>query len=256
MARNLKKSSKEKASIFSAPIEFFGNFFSSSISIKKIQKNLLKEMLRACKQRSSKSAPNTFEIFLPSQDFLKLSSRRTLEDLYVYIEKALVEQDLVMEGTLHLVFSEAKEFLVQASYDDEAGRPLTQINHQSSGDTIVLKKTSMYDFSTVPLNLPPIRKFASLTIQNGKEMGTSLEFGEKKVFLGRRQQNDLILSDPSSSRLHAYITYERHRHVLHDASSMNGTYINNHRIKDSAGVRLRLNDEIRIGSTKLIYNLL
>ena len=65
--------------------------------------------------------------------------------------------------------------------------------------------------------------------------------------------NDFVLSDEGASRVHAYISYERHRHVLRDAGSLNGTFVNKKQVD-----RCTLNhgDKILIGSTTLIYKVL
>ena len=94
---------------------------------------------------------------------------------------------------------------------------------------------------------------ASLTVVEGPDLDAYLEIGEKQVYIGRRDKNEFILTDTNASRLHAWISYEHHRHELYDAQSTNGTFFNGRRI-DSC--RLQHGDKIRIGMTVLRYEVI
>ena len=61
-----------------------------------------------------------------------------------------------------------------------------------------------------------------------------------------------ILTDSNISRVHAWVSYERHRHVLYEAQSRNGTFINGERREMQC---LRNGDEIRLGTTALRYEV-
>ena len=89
-------------------------------------------------------------------------------------------------------------------------------------------------------------------MEEGDDEGACLEIGDHKIYIGRRSENEFLLTDPNASRLHAYIDYVRHRHVLYDAQSMNGTFVNGKRI-DS--IVLQPDDLIQIGNTVLRYEV-
>ena len=78
-------------------------------------------------------------------------------------------------------------------------------------------------------------------------------FGERQIYIGRKETNDFVLADESVSRIHAYIAYERHRHVLYDAGSLNGTFVNK---KSISRRELKDGDKILIGRTTLTYKVL
>ena len=80
-----------------------------------------------------------------------------------------------------------------------------------------------------------------------------MRLGERKVYMGRMPQNEFILTDTNVSRVHAWIAYESHRHVLYDADSRNGSFVNGLRTEMQ---RLRDGDEIRLGTTALRYGVL
>ena len=67
-------------------------------------------------------------------------------------------------------------------------------------------------------------------------------------------KNDFILTDTNASRVHAYIAYERHRHVLYDAESLNGTFVNGTLLEEPC--ILKAGDEIQIGNTVLLYDVI
>ena len=94
---------------------------------------------------------------------------------------------------------------------------------------------------------------ALLTVVEGPDMDAYLEFGEGQIYIGRREKNDFILTDTKASRLHAWIAYENHRHVLYDAQSTNGTYVNGEPVESLC---LCSGDEIQIGTTVLLYEVI
>ena len=91
------------------------------------------------------------------------------------------------------------------------------------------------------------------------EQSGKLSRGVYKLRCGRSDEvedisaNTLVLTDTNASRLHAWISYEHHRHELYDAQSTNGTFVNGRRI-DSC--RLQHGDKIRIGMTVLRYEVI
>ena len=232
-------------------VGFFRRKFSGELEPSAIRKALEQEMAR--RRRHTKNGflvPNTYEVALCEEDYQRLSSARLLEDLTVFLEKALIRTDSFMEGALSIRFrevaGEGKGLLeVVSRYED--AKPAAAAATESN--TLVLAHTEF----TRPLNLPPVRLLASLRVVRGIDAKVHLEIGERKVYLGRREQNDLMLTDLNVSRLHASIDYERHRHVIRDADSLNGLFINGERKKEAC---LLPGDEIGLGSTLLRYEVL
>ena len=66
-----------------------------------------------------------------------------------------------------------------------------------------------------------------------------------KNTLGRKPDNDIVISDQSASRRHAEIFYQDNILVIYDLKSTNGTFVNRERVKEP--VVLRSGDQIRIG---------
>ncbi|HSQ20701.1 MAG TPA: SpoIIE family protein phosphatase, partial [Blastocatellia bacterium] len=72
-----------------------------------------------------------------------------------------------------------------------------------------------------------------------------------KLTIGRSSRNDICISDPFASRLHAEIRRENDQVMLVDNGSANGTFVNGQRVTDS--LRLNVGDIVRIGETEIEY---
>ncbi|MPN61701.1 hypothetical protein SDC9_209443 [bioreactor metagenome] len=94
--------------------------------------------------------------------------------------------------------------------------------------------------------------FGKVQIVEGLDKGMKVEVGSKRINIGRRESNELPLTDMNTSRLHAYVIYEEGNHVLHDAKSLNGTYVNGHRITRKI---LCSGDRIKVGNTIILYEV-
>lgn len=233
---------------------FFNRRLGSSVEQAEVMKKLEHELLhRRKKGRMDTVVPNSFYIELTEEDYQRLCVRRFLDELYVQVEKLVIQNDCFMDEDLAITVNSSSGLakgscVVAARFaDDEAAENTIS---QVECNTIILDKS---EFSP-PLNLPVEHKTVSLLAVEGPDIDSYLEFGEKQIYIGRRVNNDFILTDTNASRLHAYITYERHRHVLYDAESLNGTFVNGTRVVSPQ--LLRTGDEITIGGTVLLYEVI
>ena len=93
---------------------------------------------------------------------------------------------------------------------------------------------------------------AVLTVTDGCDKGKQMIIAEYRVNIGRRENNEMSLFDVSTSRLHAYLVYETDGHVLYDAESLNGTYVNGKKIRKYT---MRDGDVIGVGNTVIRYEV-
>ncbi len=213
----------------------------------------LGEELKKSRRKLSRGAllPNSFEVSLCVDDYHRLSSRRFIEEINMFIEREVILSDSFMDGPLDVKLSESFDMTegecdVSSCFEDE--REEDEVDG-ADGGTLVLARLG-YE---VPLNLPPARKFVVMRVIDGPDMDKTLEFGERKIYIGRRDKNELVLNDLNASRLHAYVEYERHRHVIYDADSLNGTFVNGELVKSAC---LSDGDEVRLGSTVIRYEVI
>ena len=81
---------------------------------------------------------------------------------------------------------------------------------------------------------------------------TYLALSDDRMTIGKGTENKISLSgDPTVSRLHAVIERFDTGWCVSDLGSSNGTYLNGERIW--AAQRLRNDDEIRVGRTRLLF---
>ena len=85
---------------------------------------------------------------------------------------------------------------------------------------------------------------AAIVRVEGGPVGQRYTVGGKPVTFGRGESNDIVLTTPSSSRLHAELRREGDVFVLHDLGSSNGTWVNGAEIKSR---QLEPGDQIAIG---------
>lgn len=136
-------------------------------------------------------------------------------------------------------FTEAPVVEPAAAAADDAAK--------DAGHTQVFDKTSL-----VMLEQPRRLLTARLRVIAGNEAGLELELGRQRINIGRRESNELLLTDINTSRLHAYLIFEGDSHVLHDAKSLNGTYVNGHRVTRK---QLHNGDHIKVGNTVIAYEV-
>ena len=233
---------------------FFNRKFSSHLEPVELIKGLEKEAKR---QGAGKGLANSYVISLGTEDYQRLCSHRVADELGVALKKYIIRADLTMDGKLSICFA-LDESLRAGSYHMESRMqhacvPVseTPVSHDTMAQTIVLERPSLMDARC--LNLPPVHEIATLTVLSGSDEGIAMRLGERKIYMGRMAQNEFILTDTNVSRVHAWIAYEQHRHVLYDAESRNGSFVNGVRI---TAQRLRDGDEIRLGTTALRYGVL
>ena len=91
---------------------------------------------------------------------------------------------------------------------------------------------------------------AVLVVSRGSGAGSSYLLTGDIVVAGRAADADLFLDDITVSRRHAEFRRGEQGWTLHDADSLNGTYVNRSRV-DS--VALKPGDEVQIGKYRFAY---
>jgi hypothetical protein len=84
----------------------------------------------------------------------------------------------------------------------------------------------------------------------GGRVGQSFPLLGGRVTVGRSPEADVFLDDVTVSRDHAVLVHRGGAWHLDDSGSLNGTYVNRHRIESH---RLEDGDELQIGKYKLTY---
>src|SRR5215470_15393235 len=82
---------------------------------------------------------------------------------------------------------------------------------------------------------------------------STIPLDKLRMTIGRSSRNDICISDPFASRLHAEIRQEGDHVTLVDLGSANGTYLNGQRVTGTIG--LQPMDRVRIGETEIEYQI-
>ncbi len=242
--------------IFEKYIEgFFNKRFSSGLQPVEIAKQLSKEMEN---QRSVGIAniyvPNSYSVYIRREDYERIVPYRQaiVEELTVYLttEAKRKEYTIVGKTVIDILLDEAIQGIFRVSSQFTEPLPLDM---QSTENTGIEELSDTRIFGKVTL---PERQQSSLagllTILEGLDSGIKTDVTIGRINIGRRETNELPLSDMNTSRLHAYIVFETGSHVLHDAKSLNGTYVNGHRITRKT---LQTGDRIKVGNTIILYEV-
>lgn len=89
-----------------------------------------------------------------------------------------------------------------------------------------------------------------LQIARGPQAGAVFAVPPGTTTVGRGRDCDIVLDDPTVSRQHAELHRTGGQVMLHDAGSLNGTYLNQHPCDEAA---LNDGDQIWIGKFRLVF---
>lgn len=219
----------------------------AALSEEKINNALFLELKRRRKKGVlGTRVPNNYTVNLSPDDYRIFATRKTIDELSLFVKKQVICLDILIEDKLAITIKgDARipngKCKISSLYAEEKKSVLAV-----STDTVVVDKSDY----TLPIAHHSKQDIACLHIS--ADEGKVWYLGEDKVYIGRQGKNDIFLEDNTISRLHGYIAYENHRHVIYDADSLNGIYVNGSRIQSQY---LCIGDEILLGQTKLIYDI-
>ena len=214
--------------------------------------------------------PNDYTILLSKEDCHRLSAARIIKAMYEAVERKIIRENCFMDGKLGVriekMFDGDDAIVVRSQYindgktdedtidldNDVLSKTLVENNEVANDErTIIADKKMLVTSMKTILPCQIEYDIAILSVKDREKL--ELALGERQVYIGRRDSNDLVLDDDGASRVHAYISYERHRHVIRDAGSLNGTFVNKKPIEKYI---LRHGDKITIGSSTLVYEVI
>lgn len=114
-------------------------------------------------------------------------------------------------------------------------------------------KTGMLDGrKTTPHRLPPVITLTPHIVVKGLEDGVTQTFGQDRITIGRRTDNEIILEGDNISRNHVVIERRDWKYFVSDLGSANGTHLNEQQIETA---ELGDGDRLRIGNYTLSVSL-
>ena len=143
---------------------------------------------------------------------------------------------MVLAGPLQLDF-----------VSDAQLRPQKIIIHAQHSQPYQDETTRVRRHELVQETLAAIADLDAFLIVDGKQ---HIPLQQPVISLGRRTDNDIVLSHPDVSRQHAQIRWRFGRYVIYDLGSRAGTVVNSHKVQECA---LHPGDIIALSYATLIY---
>jgi pSer/pThr/pTyr-binding forkhead associated (FHA) protein len=138
-----------------------------------------------------------------------------------------------------------------ANYCQKCGAFLPEPGSGTEGDT-----TAAYQLDEAgdlkPVDIDEVSgDGATLAIRaGGGRAGEVFSVAGEKMTIGRSPDAEVFLDDVTVSRNHALLVRRRDGLYVDDLGSLNGTYVNRHRIESH---KLSDGDELQVGKYKLTY---
>jgi hypothetical protein len=137
-----------------------------------------------------------------------------------------------------------------ANYCQRCGAFLAQSEPPAGATTATYRVGETGEIEEIELGEVAGRGAALVIRSGGGRAGESFPVEKDRLSVGRRPDSDIFLDDVTVSRDHAILVRRGSDYYLDDCGSLNGTYVNRHRIESH---RLTDGDELQVGKYKLAY---
>jgi len=209
----------------------FAKSFPSDLEPAQIARKLVATM--EAKTRGAENrllAPGSYTVYVNPEDFVRLAPHRD------YLESEWAELLADMAARVNVVFLEPRVTVVLAPRE-EIPKGAIDID---AGDIDTTERV------TIPRRAERRGRFQLRMVRGVPAYGVYPLLGP--VHVGRSDDSDVFLVDPSVSRKHATIDVESGAPVVRDLDSTNGTFVNGERV---AMRTLEAGDVVAFGKTEL-----
>jgi FHA domain/Protein of unknown function (DUF3662) len=200
----------------------FAKTFPSDLEPAQVARKLVATMEASTRDDDGKlRAPGSYVVYVSPEDFERLSEH------HAYLERAWADLLRNLAAKVGVAFDEGRACVAMVARERV---PLGAI-----------------EIGAGPIE-EPARSFALRTIEGVPPQGVYPV--DKTSRIGRGDEAEIVLLDPSVSRAHAILEVTGGGAIVRDLGSTNGTFVNGRRIAQSA---LRDGDELRFGNTRLRF---
>jgi hypothetical protein len=181
-----------------------------------------------------------------------IDGKRTLDDVCNECSENVLDVYRLLYGLFSnkLVEVISEEELIVHEMREESRRPA-----KVSATSKFKQDTRLLISTTAGLTYKDVLKvtLARLTLKKPDSDKKTFPLIEQEYYIGRQLGNQIHISDPSISNVHARIFKGPEGYVLEDLNSRNGTFVNGTRIDRKL---LHENDAVRLGNSNFIYNIM
>jgi len=213
----------------------FAKTFPSDLEPAQIARKLVATMeARTRGAEGHMSAPGAYIVYVNPEDFARLAEHQA------YLEREWAELLRDLAGRVGIRFLE--------------GDPNIEMTPRESIPAGAVEVTAVGE-ATVPIDVaiprpPSARRFHLRMIKGVPAYG--VYFVEGRARIGRSEESDVFLVDPSVSRTHAVVEVDGVEPLVRDLGSTNGTFVNGERIEARP---LRDGDELMFGNTRMRFEM-
>jgi hypothetical protein len=179
-----------------------------------------------------------------------IDGKRTLEEISTESSESVLDVYRLLYGLFanNLVEVVPQDELMLHSIKEETKESQITVPTKKPLDTKLLIST------TALLTYKDVLKItlARLTLKKTEAEKETFPLLEQEYYIGRQMGNQIHLTDPSVSNVHARIFKGPEGFVLEDLNSRNGSFVNGVRIDRRL---LHENDAIRLGNSNFVYNI-
>jgi len=227
---------------------FFNRRFKSALQPVELAKKLAKEMDQGKTVGVERNyVPNNYQVFLSQPDYEKIStfSESLTAELKSYLMAHAETKQYSLPAGVKITFS------ADASLGLGATRITSRLIEEEApqankadvgGHTQILSPTEAAELGLYA----GTKEAALIQLETGKRFPLKGD----TIYIGRQNNNDLIIDDPSVSRRHARLDREGPSYVITDLNSTNGTQIN--QIPITTGI-LQDEDCLTLGKSNFIF---
>jgi FHA domain-containing protein len=211
----------------------FAKTFPSDLEPAQIARKLVATMEARTRGEDGKMvAPGSYIVYVNPDDYERLSEHQA----YLEREWAELLRDLAARVGVRFKDEVNVEMVPRASIPAGAV------------DVAVIDEATVDIRVAAPEPKRPPRRFHLRMMKGVPAYG--VYYIEGKSLIGRSEECDVFLVDPSVSRTHAIVEVVDGEPNVRDLGSTNGTFVNGMRVESSA---LRSGDELRFGNTQMRF---
>lgn len=210
----------------------FAKTFPSDLEPAQIARKLVSTMeARTRGEEGHMMAPGTYIVYVNPDDFERLA------DHQAYLEREWAELLRDLAGRVGIRFTDGDPSVEMTSRESIPAGAV---------DVSVVDEVTVTIDAAVARRLP--RRFHLRMIKGVPAYG--VYYVEGKARVGRSEESDVFLVDPSVSRTHAVVEVDGVEPVVRDLGSTNGTFVNGERVEARP---LRDGDELMFGNTRMRF---
>jgi hypothetical protein len=198
----------------------FAKSFPSDVEPAQIARKLVATMEAQTRSSDGRlSAPAAYSVYVSSEDFERLTEHRE------YLERAWAELLRDLAAKVGVTFDDAEARVTMAPRESvPLGAIAIEVEEPGPAEIHFLLRMLK--------GVPPDGVYSI--------KGTTR--------VGRSEEGEIVLMDPSVSRTHAVVEIDAGAPVVRDLDSTNGTFVNGRRVSVET---LRDGDELRFGNTRM-----